>query len=216
MSLSDSSPEAAGNPEAPLNTFKWQADFRRLLIVVTGSLNAVSTPSRLFWLRTSFPELELRVVVTRSAEKFVTRTALSVTTGTSSMLDEWDDTARPGAMHMALVQWAEAILVIPASLNYMARVALGLADSPSVLAIQCTGVPVVIAPSLPPGGWESPAVKQHLRCLAQRPNVSVIHPLQGLSLTTGRLEAYLPPSLQIIFEDLGWIAKKGDTTGDPR
>jgi phosphopantothenoylcysteine synthetase/decarboxylase len=208
MSASGGSSEAAGNPEAPLDTFIWQPDFRRLLIVVSGALNAVSTPGRLAWLRTSFPETELRVVVTRSAAKFVTRTALSVTSGTLAMLDEWEDTARPGAMHTALVEWAEAILVIPASLNYMARVALGLADSPSVLAIQCTSVPVIIAPSPPPGGWESPAVKHHLGRLAERPNISVIDPLPGLSLTTGRPEGYHPPSLQVIFEGLGWIARR--------
>lgn len=183
---------------------KWRAEFKRLLLVVSGSINAAFTPLRVSWVRSSYPELDLKVVVTPTAERFITLAALSAIAGSAAMLDQWDYAARPGAMHTALNQWAEAVLVIPATLHYLARVALGLADSPSILAIQCTEVPVVIAPSLPPGGWESPVVKHHLRRLSYRPNVSVIPPVKGLSFTTGRTDGYYPPALSEIFKELGW------------
>jgi phosphopantothenoylcysteine synthetase/decarboxylase len=184
----------------------WQADFTRLLLVISGSVNAAFTPVRLNWLRSEVPDLDVKVVVTANAEHFVTRTAISVLASSPAVLDEWDYAARPGSLHTALADWAEAIVVIPATLQYIARVALGLADSPSVLAIQCTDAPVVIAPSLPPGGWDSQAMRDHAGRLSQRPNVSVIPPVKGLSYTTGRMDGYHPPPLPAIFGKVGWMA----------
>jgi phosphopantothenoylcysteine synthetase/decarboxylase len=185
--------------------YHWKAEFGKLLVVITGSINASFAPQWIAWLRSLRPELDLRIVVTRSAERFLPRAAISVVSGTSSILDEWDDKARPGSLHTALAKWAEAVVIYPATFHYLARLSLGLADSPSLLAIQCTQVPVIVAPALPPGGWESPAVADHLRRLSKRANVSVITPLRGFSLTTGGEDGYYPPPFPQILKELGWV-----------
>lgn len=55
-----------------------------------------------------------------------------------------------------------------------------------MLALQCAQVPVALAPALPPGAITSPAWQQHARALAERPNVTVVRPHPGMSMTTGK------------------------------
>ncbi|AIA06987.1 flavoprotein [Streptomyces noursei] len=166
----------------------------RLLLVVTGSAYAWSTPYWLQLLRQHCPELEVRVVLTRSAERFVTPQAISARVGGAVWSDVWPDDEAT-ARHVEWAEWAEAILVYPATMHFMARLALGLADSPALLAVQSTRAPVALAPALPPGALESAAVRQHWAALAARPNVVLVPPVAGRSLTTGREDAWVPPPL---------------------
>jgi phosphopantothenoylcysteine synthetase/decarboxylase len=179
-------PTSAADPRLP------PLGFRRLLLVVTGSLNATFLPRDLAWLRSAYPELETQIVLTRSALRFITATSVGCITGRATIIDEWPEPVAD-AVHVTLQQWAQAIMVYPASLNYLARLALGLADSPSLLAIQCSAAPVVVAPALPPGGWDSPVTAGHVAALRQRPTVTVLPPSPVRSFTTGRDDAYGPP-----------------------
>jgi phosphopantothenoylcysteine decarboxylase/phosphopantothenate--cysteine ligase len=95
--------------------------------------------------------LELRVAVTRNAERFVTRGALGPMSGGNALLDAWPDGPVDRALHVELAEWADTVIVHPASLHFLARLAQGLADTPVLLALQCTTAPVVLAPALPPG-----------------------------------------------------------------
>ncbi|WP_223768477.1 flavoprotein [Streptomyces huiliensis] len=169
-------------------------DIRRLLVVVTGSAYAWSTPYWLEWLRMHCPELEVRVVMTRSAERFVTRQAVAARVGGAVAADVWPEDEST-ARHVEWAEWAEAVLVYPATLHFMARLALGLADSPALLAAQSTRAPVALAPALPPGALEGEAVRRHWAALAARPNVVLVPPVPGRSLTTGREDAWVPPPL---------------------
>ncbi len=165
---------------------------RRLLVVVTGSLHAAFLPRDLAWLRAAYPQLEVQAVLTRSALQFLTETAVGNITGQEAIVDEWP-TPAADAVHVRLQQWAQGIMVYPASFHYVARLALGLADTPSLLAIQCSAAPVVVAPSLPPGGWDNPVTAAHVAALRLRPTIEVLAPMPVHSFTTGREDAYGPP-----------------------
>jgi phosphopantothenoylcysteine decarboxylase/phosphopantothenate--cysteine ligase len=164
---------------------------RRLLYVGSGALSVAHTPLWVNWLRAGYPELELRVAVTRSAERFVSRGGLAPLVGGEVLLDVWPDEPVHIAPHVELAEWAQAVVVTPASMNFMARLAQGMADTPVMLALQCTRAPVVLAPSLPPGCLDSVPYAQHLAALAERSNITVVPPVPGVSSTTGRMDAAL-------------------------
>ncbi|MFE3067919.1 flavoprotein [Streptomyces roseus] len=166
----------------------------RLLLVVTGAVSAAELPYWLGWLRSAHPDLELRIGMTASAERFVSRVALAGHSGAEVLADRWAED-EVHARHVLWTEWAEAVIVAPATLHFLARLALGLADSPALLAAQCTTAPVVLLPALPPGGLESAAYRAHHAALAARPNVAVLPPRPGLSMTTGREDAWAPAPL---------------------
>lgn len=159
---------------------------RRLLYIGTGALGVMFMPMWLHWLRSSYPDVELRTVITRSATRFVTPTTLSVFGGKQPELDVWSDEPETSAPHVELAHWADTVIVHPATFHFTSRLALGAADTPAMLALQCARVPVALAPALPPGAITSPAWQQHARALAERPNVTVVRPHPGMSMTTGK------------------------------
>ncbi|MDF5757588.1 flavoprotein [Spongiactinospora sp. TRM90649] len=164
--------------------------FDRLLLVVTGALAAAFVPQGLAWLRTTYPDLAVRVVLTRAAERFVSPSALGVVSGNPIEPDTWPDAPVTAAPHVVLAEWAQAIVVYPATVHYVSRLALGLADTPSLLALQCTRAPVAVAPAFPPGGWDNPLLRRHVTALEERPNIAVVPPAPARSWTTGRDDAY--------------------------
>lgn len=178
-----SDPQTAAEAEVP----KFGA--RRLLVIGTGAIGVAFLPFWINWLRVAYPELETRVVVTRSAERFVTRGALTPLLGRPVDQDQWPEEPEIGAAHVDLAQWPDAVVVYPASLHFIARLALGLADTPALLALQCTSAPIAVAPALPPGALGSFAYQQHLIGLGRRPNIVVAPPQSGFSVSTRKADA---------------------------
>ena len=167
---------------------------RRLLVIGTGSVTAAHLPFWASWLKVGHPGTEVRYVLTGAATRFVAREALVAIGGCDVLADRWPDEPEPRARHVDLAQWPDAVVVLPATLNYLARLALGLGDSPSLLALQCTQAAIALAPALPPGGAESAAYAEHSAKLRARRNVVVVPPHPGRSTTTGKREAWAPAS----------------------
>ncbi|GAA4992563.1 phosphopantothenoylcysteine synthetase/decarboxylase [Nonomuraea thailandensis] len=170
----------------------------RLLLIVTGALSAAFLPGWLSWLRAGYPALEIRPVVTRSAQRFITLDALSTLCGQPAMSDEWPAHVTKGAPHVELSLWPDTVLVYPAGLHFLARLALGLGDTPAILALQCTPAPIGIAPSLPPHGLTSPAYLGHKRLLDQRPNIVIASPKAGFSVSTGQMDASVAAPMPVL------------------
>jgi phosphopantothenoylcysteine decarboxylase/phosphopantothenate--cysteine ligase len=164
----------------------------RLLLVGTGSLGVAHLPYWANWLRIAHPSVEVRIVLTRAATRFVTPQALSPLIRRPVEIDEWPDETVVAAPHVALTEWSDAVIVHPATLHFVSRLALGAADTPVLLALQCMQVPIAVAPALPPGATANPLVTEHLDRLRRRPNVLIPPGQPGLSATTGRRETLAP------------------------
>lgn len=176
---------------------------KRMLLVATGSISAAYLPSHLIWLRSWYPDLDIQVVVTRSARRFVSAEALGVLSGRELHHDVWgdgEDAAQP--KHVEWWMWADSVLVYPATMHFLARLALGMADTPALLALQCTGSPVVVAPALPPGGWESEVMVRHVKSLRERSNIEVVPPVRGMSITTREKNGWLAAPLNVVLREL--------------
>ncbi|MFB7620210.1 flavoprotein [Kitasatospora sp. NPDC056181] len=181
---------------------------KRLLYVVTGGIQAMLLPNWLTWLRASYPDTEVHTVLTPSSRRFVGTTAAAVANGsTMPTLDVWPE-APDRALHVELAAWPDAVLVHPATMHFIARLSLGLGDSPTLLALQCTRAPIVVCPSLPPGGHLNPAYQRHVLELSERDNVAVLPPVHGVSISTGEegigTAARLPHALSALEDLRSW------------
>lgn len=160
---------------------------RRLLLVASGAVSAMHMPFWLNWLEHGYPDLEVKLVLTRSAERFVSRESLGLLVENEALPDRWPETnGGEGALHIALKEWHDCALVFPACLNYLSRMAQGAADSPSLLALQCSSAPIVVAPSVPQGALDNPIVTANLDRLRLRPNLRLAPTGSSKSLTTRR------------------------------
>ncbi|MDI6099142.1 flavoprotein [Actinoplanes sp. NEAU-A12] len=164
---------------------KPQIGFRRLLLVGTGALTVTHLPFWVNWIKECYPDVEVRVMLTPSATRFVTVDALTALTGRPVTVDSWTRLPSWPAPHLELADWPDAILVHPAGLHFLARLALGLADTPLQLALQLTPAVIGIAPALPPGHAHGPAAAAHLKTLAGDHRIVVGPTEPAVSATTG-------------------------------
>ncbi|MEO7762567.1 MAG: bifunctional phosphopantothenoylcysteine decarboxylase/phosphopantothenate--cysteine ligase CoaBC, partial [Casimicrobiaceae bacterium] len=108
----------------------------------------------------------VQVVMTESATRFIAPATFQALSGRGVFVDLWDTRVANGMAHIDLSREAEAILVAPASADFMAKLAHGNADdllSTLCLAREC---PLLIAPAMNRQMWESPATRRNAAQLA--------------------------------------------------
>jgi phosphopantothenoylcysteine decarboxylase/phosphopantothenate--cysteine ligase len=129
--------------------------------------------------------LEVHVVMTEAAGKFVQPLTFSALTGhkvVTSLWDEWDSgsasPAQNGIDHIGEAQWTDALAVAPATANILAKFAHGIADDFLTTLYLATTAPVLVAPAMNVNMWEHPATQANLEILRQR-GVRIIEPGTG-------------------------------------
>jgi hypothetical protein len=111
------------------------------------------------------------------------------------------------------MEWCDCVVVYPACLNFVSRLANGLGETPAMLALQCTSAPIAIAPALPAGAEANPIVAGNLKRLTERRNVVVAPTTPVRSLTTGRNDAGGAVPLWTLIESLEGLRR--DLAADP-
>jgi len=120
----------------------------------------------------------VQVVMTEAACGFITPATLQALSGQPVYTDIWDGRVTDGMAHIALSRGADAIVVAPASADFMAKVANGLADdllSTLCLAREC---PLMLAPAMNRQMWENKATQRNVATLA-RDGVALLGPASG-------------------------------------
>lgn len=139
---------------------------RHLILGMTGGIAAYKACELVRRLRDA--GASVRVVMTRAAQEFVTPTTMQALSGQPVFTDQWGleggrvDNAMP---HIDLTRGADAIVVAPASAQFLARTAQGLADdllSTLVLARTC---PLLAAPAMNVEMWSNPATQRNVQLL---------------------------------------------------
>ncbi|MDA0983352.1 MAG: bifunctional phosphopantothenoylcysteine decarboxylase/phosphopantothenate--cysteine ligase CoaBC [Proteobacteria bacterium] len=108
---------------------------------------------------------DVRVAMTEAATRFITPVTMQALTGQTVWTDLWDPRVADNMSHIELSRDRDLILVAPASADFMAKVAQGLADdllSTLVLARRC---PLMLAPAMNVEMWDNSATQRNLRTL---------------------------------------------------
>jgi phosphopantothenoylcysteine decarboxylase / phosphopantothenate---cysteine ligase len=149
---------------------------KRILLGVTGGIAAYKSPDLVRRLRERGAEVQ--VVMTAAAREFVTATTFQAVSGRTVRSDLWDATAEAAMGHIELARWAEAVLIAPATADFLARLASGRADD--LLATLClaTEAPIAVAPAMNHVMWANAATRANVAQLAAR-GVTVLGPGAG-------------------------------------
>lgn len=121
---------------------------------------------------------EVRVVVTRNALEFVPALTLQTLSGHAVRSELFSPGEESQISHIELADWAELVLIAPATAGVLARLALGLADDLLATVCLATRAPLIVAPAMNVNMWEHPATQQNLDLLAKR-GTQVVEPASG-------------------------------------
>jgi len=187
---------------------------KRIILAVTGSIavyKSVDLASKL----TQAGAL-VDVIMTESAQRFVTPLTFQSVTGRPVYTDLWQgasgDSLPTHIAHVGLGENADLLAVVPITANSIAKLAAGLADdllSVTALAARC---PLLIAPAMDGGMYEHPATQANLRTLLDRGAI-LVEPEEGrfASGLTGR--GRLPNTDTLMGEVRRTLGRKGSLKG---
>jgi len=149
---------------------------KRVLLGVTGGIAAYKSALLLRELRRV--GAQVRVVMTRAAQGFVTPLTFQALSGKPVHLDLLDARQEAAMGHIELARWADLVLVAPASADFMARLAQGMADDLLSTLCLATRAPIALAPAMNTQMWLHPATRQNRAQLAAR-GVAIWGPAEG-------------------------------------
>jgi phosphopantothenoylcysteine decarboxylase / phosphopantothenate---cysteine ligase len=149
---------------------------KQVLLGVTGGIAAYKAPDLVRRLREH--GAEVRVVLTRSAARFVTPLTFQAVSAHSVRGGLWDEAAEAAMSHIELARWANLVLIAPATADFLARLATGLADDLLTTLCLATEAPIIAAPAMNRVMWAHPATQENARRLAAR-GVSLLGPDTG-------------------------------------
>jgi len=128
---------------------------------------------------------EVHVVMTEAACKFVQPLTFAALTGYKVITSLWDagdagdgSSDQNGIGHIAEAQWAEALVVAPATADILAKFAHGIANDFLSTMYLATTAPVLVAPAMNVNMWNHPATQANMEILRQR-GVRVVEPEAG-------------------------------------
>lgn len=116
------------------------------------------------------------VIMTESAQRFVTPLAFRSVTGRPVFTDMWDE--REHVQHVNLAEEADLMVVAPATANTITKLALGLADNLLTLTAVGLRAPLMFVPAMDGGMYANPAITENVQTLLKR-GVVQIGPAQG-------------------------------------
>lgn len=120
----------------------------------------------------------VRVVMTQSAEAFITPMTFQALSGQDVRSELFDSAAERAMGHIELARWADLFLIAPLSANTMAKLAHGLADNLLSTLYLVAETPVLVCPAMNHSMWEHPATQANYQLLMQR-GVIFIGPEKG-------------------------------------
>ncbi|MDA0705750.1 MAG: bifunctional phosphopantothenoylcysteine decarboxylase/phosphopantothenate--cysteine ligase CoaBC [Proteobacteria bacterium] len=147
-----------------------------ILLGISGGIAAYKTPELVRRLRGRGAEVQ--IVMTSSAEEFVTETALQAVSGRPIRSNLWDKEAEAAMSHIELARWADVVLIAPATAEIMARLASGAASDLLTTICLATEAPIAIAPAMNHVMWANAAVQKNRNTLAER-GVHILGPDAG-------------------------------------
>lgn len=149
---------------------------REIVVGVTGGIAAFKTAALVSQLVQN--GASVTVVMTAAAERFIGAATFAALTGRAVARQTFDEAQFPLGAHVTLAERAEVLVVAPASADFLAKAAHGLADdllSTLYLAFRRT---VLVAPAMNTAMWEKPAVQRNITQL-RADGVQFVEPGSG-------------------------------------
>ncbi|PWM34787.1 MAG: bifunctional phosphopantothenoylcysteine decarboxylase/phosphopantothenate--cysteine ligase CoaBC [Clostridiales bacterium] len=150
---------------------------KTIVLGVTGSIAAYKAAQLCSDLHKT--GAQVHVIMTGSATKLVAPQTFETLSGNRVSVETFDRNFEWNVMHVSLAKKADVFVVAPATANFIAKMAQGLADDMLSSTILAAGCPKLVCPAMNTGMYENPATQENLRILRGR-GISIVEPASGL------------------------------------
>lgn len=181
---------------------------KRILLGVTGGIAAYKAAE--LARRLAAQGAQVKVVMTKSAQEFVAPLTFGALTGQPVSSSLWGDKVNP-LEHIFLGQQVDAIVVAPATANFIGKLAGGLGDDLLSTIMLAATRPALICPAMNCEMWANPAVQENIARLAAR-GLEIMPPASG-DLACGAAGYGRLPEPETIVEALGRLVSRQDLAG---
>lgn len=181
---------------------------RHILLGVTGGIAAYKSVELLRLLKKA--GAKVNVIMTDSAQKFVGKTTFEVLSENPVLTDLWKDT-HSSVNHIDLATKADAVIIAPATANFIGKLAQGIADDALLTTLTAVTCPIMICPSMNTDMYQNIRVQRNLDTLEQD-GICILDPDSGVlackTVGTGRL-----PEPWFIFDRFWALLTQKDLKG---
>ena len=155
---------------------------RRVLLIIGGGIAAYKSLDLIRRLREQ--GVAVRVVMTEAAQKFVTPLAAGAIAGERVFTDLFDQAQEFDVGHIRLARECDLVIVAPATADFMAKAAHGLANDLASAVLLATDKPVLMAPAMNPLMWANAATRRNFATL-QTQGLHFVGPNEGEMAESG-------------------------------
>ena len=149
---------------------------KTVVLGVTGGIAAYKACDLVSRLRKK--NIEVRVIMTEHACEFVRPLTFEVLSNARVVTDQFNRDFPWEVEHIALAKAADVFAVVPATANFLAKAANGIADDMLSTTVLATRAPLVIAPAMNTAMYEHPATQQNIETLRAR-GAQFVEPASG-------------------------------------
>jgi len=149
---------------------------KNIVLGITGSIAAYKACELIGRLRKK--GYSVQCVMTPDAEKFITALTLETLSEKKAVKDMFCSTESRDIAHISLAEWADLILVAPATADVLAKVAAGICDNILICAIATADCPVVFAPAMNEKMFNNSIIKEKIEYLKNK-EYHFVEPVTG-------------------------------------
>ena len=150
---------------------------KHILVGISGGIAAYKIPELIRLLKKAGADVQ--VITTKHALEFVTSLTLQTVSGHKVYSDVFAAINEHSTEHISLPDWADLMLIAPATANVLCKMANGIADDALTTTFAAMRKPVVIAPAMNTNMYDSPATQQAISALAKWENITMLDCASG-------------------------------------
>ena len=136
---------------------------KKILIIIGGGIAAYKSLDLIRLLKKN--NAEIKTILTKSGKEFVTPLSLTTLTGTRTFENIFDKDSEAEIDHIALSRWADIVIVMPTTANFMSKLSIGKAEDLATTVLLASNKDILLVPAMNVRMWLHKATQSNLKTL---------------------------------------------------
>ena len=136
---------------------------KKVLIIIGGGIAAYKSLDLIRLLKKN--NSEIKTILTKSGREFVTPLSLTTLTGTRTFENIFDKDSEAEIDHIALSRWADIVIVMPTTANFMSKLSIGKAEDLATTVLLASNKDILLVPAMNVRMWLHKATQSNLKTL---------------------------------------------------